>query len=79
MKHWEGILDRRICEVCKAHDGEIVPVGMKFDGGDEPGFVHVLCRCQDALVFLPARMRTEVPGRYTGILDEDQARDEVTT
>ena len=63
FKRWEGMLDRRICPVCERHDGEIVLVGTSYDGDDVPGFVHANCRCIDTILFLPARVRDEVPGR----------------
>jgi hypothetical protein len=73
FKYWSAILDRRVCATCAAHDGEIVVVGMKFDGGDEPGSVHVCCRCVDSIVFLPFMLPGKAgEGTYTG-LDDDEA------
>jgi hypothetical protein len=54
LKRWDAVLDARVCPTCRAHDGEIVPVGTSFMNGDEPGEVHDYCRCMDTLVFLPA-------------------------
>ncbi len=45
MVRWDAILDRRTCKRCKAHDGETVPLGSEFSGGDVPGLVHPICRC----------------------------------
>ena len=55
FRYWSAILDRKTCAECRAHDGEIVSVGMRFSGGDEPGDVHPFCRCVESLVFLPVR------------------------
>lgn len=49
---WSAILDTHVCPTCAMHDGEVVPWDSSFDGGDEPGSVHVLCRCIPMLVNL---------------------------
>ena len=45
VRYWDAILDRRTCQVCRNHDGETAPIGASFSDDDEPGDVHVLCRC----------------------------------
>lgn len=50
VRRWDAILDRRTCAECSAHDGEIAPIGGRFTGGDEPGFLHSRCRCIDTIV-----------------------------
>ena len=54
VRQWSAILDRRTCSDCADHDGEVSAIGGAFDGGDEPGFVHPLCRCIDLVTALPA-------------------------
>lgn len=73
FKRWDATLDRRICNVCKALDGQIVLVGREFRSGEVPGEVHVCCRCLDSLIFIPARLKKTGPGHYTGLEDEEAA------
>lgn len=56
LKCWDATLDRKTCSTCSARAGDIVPVGMPFRGGDEPGHVHPHCRCIESLIFLPLRL-----------------------
>lgn len=70
VKRWDATLDRKVCSVCRTHDGEIVPLGTTFDSAEEPGAVHPVCRCLDTIIALPARLRELVPGRYTDERDE---------
>ncbi len=49
-RRWDAMLDRHLCPVCKAMDGQVVPLGKPFfdiarKKKLEPGFVHPLCRC----------------------------------
>jgi len=49
MRVWIAINDKRTCGTCRAHDGETVPTGTPFSGGDEPGWVHPKCGCSESL------------------------------
>lgn len=69
LKRWDSTLDRAVCSTCKDHDGELEPIGIKFDNDDEPAEVHANCRCQDQLIFLPTRLPAKTEGEYVG-LDE---------
>jgi len=70
VKRWDAKLDST-CAICHEMDGRIVPLGMSFRGGLIPGFVHPRCRCQQAIVVLPLRMRGEVVPGYQ-VDDEGQ-------
>jgi len=72
FKVWNAILDRATCDICGGHDGDIVLPGFSFDG-DEPGRVHLRCRCTSSLVFLPIHLTKTVPGFYTGLEDDEDA------
>jgi hypothetical protein len=50
FRRWEAMLDRRLCKVCKAMDGQVVPVDASFTLRREPGLVHPMCRCIEILV-----------------------------
>lgn len=67
VKRWDAQLDRKVCPECARRDGTIVVIGTDFNGGDEPGFVHPMCRCIDTMIVLPARISggIDVPGSYT--------------
>ena len=45
MREWLGAEDERECPICSALDGTTAPIDQPFDGGAEPGSVHVQCRC----------------------------------
>lgn len=55
FKQWDATLDRGTCGVCRDLDGQIRPFGFDFEGGQEPGYVHPMCRCVEAVVFVPLR------------------------
>lgn len=55
-KRWDAMLDRKVCQACKDHDGETAFIGFAFDGGDKPGEMHANCRCIETMVFLPVRL-----------------------
>lgn len=48
QRKWIALADA--CPKCWDHDGELTGVSDTFSGGDEPGFMHVSCRCTDELV-----------------------------
>lgn len=58
--YWSALLDRSVCTECRAHDGDIRPIGLAFDG-DTPGDMHPNCRCTDGLLLLPAKLESEEP------------------
>jgi len=45
LERWNAILDKAVCDVCKAMDGKTVQMGHAFEGGLRPGWVHPRCRC----------------------------------
>lgn len=49
MRVWVAMNDKRTCSTCARHDGEAVPSGTPFSGGDEPGWVHPRCACSESL------------------------------
>ena len=49
-RRWDCMLEA--CHLCIPHDGEIVGIGEDFDGGDEPGKVHIRCQCVEVIVSL---------------------------
>jgi hypothetical protein len=50
VRQWSALLDARVCRVCDGLDGTTAEVGEYFEGGVEPGFVHIKCRCIDVIV-----------------------------
>lgn len=52
FKYWDAYLDRKTCGDCSQHNGEMVPVGQEFSGGDQPGFMHPNCRCIETIVYV---------------------------
>lgn len=48
VREWSCRLEA--CDHCWPHDGEQVPIGESYSGGDEPGYVHPRCACTDLLV-----------------------------
>jgi hypothetical protein len=53
LRRWDATLDNKVCAECRRHDGEVVPIGISFSGGDEPGDLHPNCRCVSSLVVVP--------------------------
>jgi hypothetical protein len=53
FKRWDATLDSRVCAICRDLDGTYVPAGFDFPDGNEPGDVHVNCRCIQTLIYLP--------------------------
>jgi SPP1 gp7 family putative phage head morphogenesis protein len=58
---WSAILDRRTCPVCHDLDGEMVPMGKRFTGKQEPP-VHGNCRCIVVTMTVPEELRKRLPG-----------------
>lgn len=55
FKRWDATLDAKTCRICRAHDGEEVPVDSEFSSGHIPGFVHPNCRCLITLISLKTK------------------------
>lgn len=53
VKRWDAVLDRKTCQVCRDHDGELAMLGGDWSDHDVPGEVHVQCRCVSSLILLP--------------------------
>jgi hypothetical protein len=73
FRRWDAQNDRRTCQTCREHDGELaLPLVGGFQNGDMPGDVHANCRCIDTLAFLPAMLPAAASeGHYVGTdLDE---------
>jgi len=47
-RQWSALVDA--CERCWPLDGVTVGINESFPGGDEPGSMHIRCRCIDVLV-----------------------------
>lgn len=52
LKIWDVTLDRRLCEACTRHAGEMRPWGVPFAKKERPGAVHPRCRCRAATILL---------------------------
>jgi hypothetical protein len=69
---WSAYLDRRTCPVCRALDGQMVPLGKPFMAagvshlvagkGIREAALHPLCRCLVITTVIPEAMRARLPG-----------------
>ena len=50
LRRWDATLDMRTCKVCLSHHGELTGLTEAFSNGDEPGQVHINCRCIPTLI-----------------------------
>lgn len=64
VKRWDATLDRRACERCRAMDGRYTVIGTRFKDRLLPGFIHPRCRCVEAIIPLPLRLRGEAEPGY---------------
>jgi hypothetical protein len=50
VRVWSSVLEKNTCRICESHHGEVSDLDGSFDGGDEPGDVHVRCLCTSYLI-----------------------------
>ena len=67
FRRWDAILDKHVCKVCRAMDGQMVPWGTAFAHNYEPGSVHPCCRCFDTILGLRAEMPAPEPVPVTDV------------
>lgn len=82
---WSAYLDRRTCPVCRALDGQMVPLGKPFMAagvshlvagkGIREAALHPLCRCLIITTVIPEAMRARLPGHQ---LDYAALKDDVS-
>lgn len=53
VRRWDARLDKIVCSRCRAHESEETTVDGEFRGGDEPGEIHVSCRCIATTIVMP--------------------------
>lgn len=56
MRQWSALVDA--CPRCWPLHGVEVGIGESFPGGEEPGYVHVRCRCIEVVVAREESVRT---------------------